>query len=148
MASNGPLHGFRFRGTTTAEGRLHVPSLLRSSIAAKLAKIPTTTTLRKFPPEVRNAIWKLCLGVKDIESMVKHGEVVANVTPELLVALRADSRLYNEVLEVFYDIVTFELKVESFEHQRHLSVKILSLIKHITLGREQVTDPYNMWHAF
>jgi hypothetical protein len=67
------------------------------TMVSKVAVLPSAApTLRKFPPEIRDMIYKLTLA----------GEWNAK-TPTFIIALRGDSELYHEALKVFYETNTF-----------------------------------------
>jgi hypothetical protein len=51
--------------------------------------------LRKFPPEIREEIFKLTVGDWD------------DKTPALIKAIRGDREMYLEVMKIFYRINTF-----------------------------------------
>jgi hypothetical protein len=67
------------------------------TMVSKVAVLPSAApTLRKFPPEIRDMIYKLTLA----------GEWNGK-TSTFIIALRGDSELYHEALKVFYETNTF-----------------------------------------
>lgn len=67
--------------------------------------VTTTSPLlfRKFPPEIRNAIFKEAVGFE--QRKPDHW-----LTPSLLIALRADPELYREALRSYYEVNSYFLK--------------------------------------
>ena len=65
-------------------------------ISSVAAPQPISLTLRKFPPEVQDIIYKLIL----VDSC-------KGKKPAFIITLRSDHELYHEALQVFYETNTF-----------------------------------------
>jgi hypothetical protein len=77
--------------STAIESKLHEVTLARSKIE-RCAITTCPLALRKFPPEIREMIFKHCM------------PEYAPKTPEILIALRGDQGLYHEAIRIYHEI--------------------------------------------
>lgn len=103
----------------------------------QLAQInqPPPSTLNKFPPEIREKIFKLCL----------HWN---GKTPSLIAAMRCNKELYGEVMDIFYNKMenAFVLSRRNGWEFGEMSVELAGRVKRLEIhwgyNLYRVTTPY------
>jgi len=112
---------------------------LQRSIAAKYAlhRSNSFNSLRRLPPEVRITIWKMSMALVDQSPLegdsFKQSLAVIREQPAILIALRPDSNMYSESLQIFYDVNALRLHGSTFGRLRCFSTATLQLIKNVSI---------------
>ena len=81
----------------------------------------------KFPGEIRAMIFQYCL------AWLSQKETRVRKTPELLVALRCDSKLYSEAVKLFYRQNIFRVNKVNFQDCNSMSKHALESILNLKI---------------
>jgi hypothetical protein len=104
-----------FEACCAIDSKIHECKFAKLKIT-RCAVSTSPLAFRKFPPEIREMIFKGCL------------EVVDRKTPILLVALRGDLELYQEAIKLFKRVTAFQLDKKMCARFKTLSDSALSNI--------------------
>jgi len=102
--------------STPPSSKTHFSETVEIEPPTSYAATKSPLSLRRFPPEIRLMIFCDCIHFQD------------GKTPAILVALRSDSELYYEALQLFYERNYFTLKWPIVDLCRAMSVNALKRI--------------------
>jgi uncharacterized protein YjbI with pentapeptide repeats len=110
-------------GCTAIDSNIHESTFRK--VKMNRCKITTSPlALRQFTPEIRARIFGYCTPQKSW----------ASKTPEVLIALRGDSELYQEALRAFYKQNWFRLNFRNFSKTELMSKKSVENINKLSIS--------------
>ena len=117
------------KNSSLLDSTLHVSKIISCSLDdCSVTRAPLS--FRKFPPEIRAAIFAYCL------DWVSSEDTRVRKTPVLLVALRGDPELYPEAIDLFYKQNCFRVNLENFDDCNSMSKNVLEKITNLKIRYE------------